>query len=43
MRKGITNSDKIIAVNTDKNAPIMKIADYAIVADAENVLKEMLV
>ena len=40
---GITNSDKIIAVNTDKNAPIMKIADYAIVADAENVLKEMLV
>lgn len=40
---GITNSDKIIAVNTDKNAPIMKVADYAIVGDAESILKEMLV
>lgn len=40
---GITNSDKIIAINTDKDAPIMKAADYAIVGDAESILKEMLV
>ncbi len=39
---GITNSDKIIAINTDKNAPIMKAADIAIVADAELVLKSLI-
>ena len=39
---GVTNSDVVIAINTDKFAPIMKFADFAIVADAESVLKSMI-
>lgn len=39
---GITNSDRIIAVNTDTNAPIMKSADIALAADAAAVLNSML-
>lgn len=39
---GITNSDRIIAVNTDKHAPIMNSADTAIVADAVSILNSMI-
>ena len=39
---GISSSDKIIAVNTDRNAPIMKACDIAIVADAQNVLESLI-
>ncbi len=36
---GIERSGTIIAVNTDKNAPIFDYADYGIVADVEEILK----
>lgn len=39
---GITNADRIIAINTDLNAPIMESADNAIVADATAVLNAMI-
>jgi len=39
---GITNSNKIIAVNTDETAPIMSMADIAIKADAVAMLKNLL-
>ncbi len=39
---GITNSDKIIAVNTDKDAPIMHSADFAIECDAVDVINSLI-
>lgn len=39
---GISNSDKIIAINTDKSAPIFESADIGIVADAPEFLKELI-
>lgn len=39
---GITNSDKVIAVNTDENAPIMSFADFAIKADAIQLITDWL-
>lgn len=39
---GISNADKIIAVNTDRNAPIMRNSDIAIVADAVAIIQELL-
>ncbi|GIM28484.1 electron transfer flavoprotein subunit alpha [Clostridium polyendosporum] len=39
---GMQDSDMIIAVNKDANAPIMKVADYAIVGDLKKVLPEMI-
>ncbi len=39
---GITNADKIISINTDENAPIMKSSDIAIKADAIAVMKSMI-
>ena len=39
---GITNSDKIIAINTDRDAPIMHLADFAIQDDAENVINSLI-
>ena len=39
---GIDNSDRIIAVNTDINAPIMKSSDYAILADATGLLQTLI-
>ena len=39
---GITNSDKIIAVNTDKDAPIMHTADYAIECNAVDVINSLI-
>ena len=35
-------SDMIIAINKDETAPIMKVADYAIVGDINKVLPEMI-
>ncbi|AJG98795.1 electron transfer flavoprotein subunit alpha [Clostridium beijerinckii] len=39
---GMQDSDLIIAVNKDDSAPIMKIADYAIVGDLTKVLPELI-
>ena len=39
---GMQDSDLIIAVNKDDSAPIMKIADYAIVGDLVKVVPELI-
>jgi Electron transfer flavoprotein, alpha subunit len=39
---GMQDSDFIIAINKDENAPIMKIADLAIVGDLNKVIPEMI-
>ncbi|MBB6715314.1 electron transfer flavoprotein subunit alpha/FixB family protein [Clostridium gasigenes] len=39
---GMQDADMIIAINKDAGAPIMKIADYAIVGDVAKVLPEMI-
>ncbi|MBE7705392.1 MAG: electron transfer flavoprotein subunit alpha/FixB family protein [Cyanobacteria bacterium SIG29] len=39
---GIKNSDKIIAINNDKNAPIFKHSDVGIVGDLFKVLEELI-
>ncbi|OPJ61529.1 electron transfer flavoprotein subunit alpha/FixB family protein [Clostridium oryzae] len=39
---GMQDSDFIIAINKDAEAPIMKIADYAIVGDLNKVVPEMI-
>lgn len=39
---GMQDSDLIIAVNKDDSAPIMKIADYAIVGDVAKVVPELI-
>ena len=39
---GMQDSDMIIAVNKDDSAPIMKMADYAIVGDINKVLPELI-
>jgi electron transfer flavoprotein alpha subunit len=38
---GMEESDFIVAVNTDKNAPIFKVANLGIVSDAAAVLKNL--
>ncbi len=35
---GMTGSDTIVAINADPNAPVMDIADYAIVDDLFDVV-----
>lgn len=40
---GMNNSDYIIAINKDENAPIMKAADLALVGDYSKVIPEMLI
>jgi electron transfer flavoprotein alpha subunit len=37
-RAGMNESSKIIAINTDPNAPIFQVAHYKIVGDVEQVL-----
>ncbi|MBU5592032.1 electron transfer flavoprotein subunit alpha/FixB family protein [Clostridium sp. MSJ-4] len=39
---GMQESDIIIAINKDEGAPIMKVADYAIVGDLNKVIPEMI-
>ncbi len=39
---GITNSDKIIAINTDNDAPIMSLADISVCEDAVAILKKLI-
>lgn len=39
---GMQDSDMIIAVNKDETAPIMKVADFAIVGDVKKVLPELI-
>lgn len=39
---GLSNADKIIAINNDKSAPIMSYADIAIVGDAVTILNSMI-
>lgn len=39
---GIKDCKKIVAVNTDPNADIMKIADLAVVGDVQDVLPELI-
>lgn len=38
---GMKNSDIVVAVNTDPNAPIFDYANYAVVADAYEIIQEM--
>lgn len=39
---GVSSSKVIVAVNTDKDAPIFEAADYGIVGDAQKVIPEMI-
>jgi electron transfer flavoprotein alpha subunit len=41
-RAGMDQSSKIIAINTDPNAPIFEIADYRIVGDLRKVIPQMI-
>jgi len=39
---GMSNSDRIIAINKDPNVPIMQMADYAVEGDAFQILPAMI-
>lgn len=41
-RAGMAESSMIISINTDKNAPINQIADYAIIGDMNEVIPRMI-
>jgi electron transfer flavoprotein alpha subunit len=38
---GVANTETIVAINTDPNAPIFKQCDYYIVGNAEQVVPEL--
>lgn len=38
---GMKDSDMIVAINTDRNAPIMKMADVAIVGDLHDIIPQV--
>ena len=38
---GMTKSKCVIAINTDEAAPIFKLANYGIVGDANQVIKQL--
>ncbi|MCJ7764092.1 MAG: FAD-binding protein [Dehalococcoidales bacterium] len=39
---GIQGSDKIIAINTDRQAPLAQIADYAIIGDYQEIVPQLI-
>ena len=39
---GIVNAQKIIAVNKDPEAPIFRVADYALIADLKDVISKLI-
>ncbi len=39
---GMQGSRKIIAINTDRNAPLVKIADYALIGDYHQIVPELI-
>ncbi len=39
---GIQGSEKIIAINTDRNAPLVQIADYAIIGDYTAIVPKLI-
>ena len=39
---GILRAGQIVAVNTDPRAPILEYADYAVIADANQIIEELL-
>jgi electron transfer flavoprotein alpha subunit len=39
---GIQGSQKIIAINTDRHAPLVQIADYAIIGDYQQIVPELI-
>jgi electron transfer flavoprotein alpha subunit len=39
---GLKDTKKLVAINIDKNAPIFKLADFAIVGDAPTILKDLI-
>jgi electron transfer flavoprotein alpha subunit len=39
---GMINSEKIIALNSDVNAPIVKSADYSIIGDYAKTVPELI-